>query len=119
MACTTLTVIEKEVASVSITEVGFAEVEYLNSMFSEPCEEDNIIGSREAVGVRFVLSGAPLLGASFRLTASYLRPGDTVKTVWYSDFKMMNGTYLRYMYEGNYEYKAGKYSDLTVTVEMA
>jgi len=117
MACTTLTVKEAPFETHIIDiKYGFAEIEYVNRMFDEPCEEDDIIGSREAIGLIFTVTGAPLTGASFRFTVNYLRPGDTVKISWSADFTMTDGTYTRYIYSDTLKYIRGQYTGLTLGI---
>lgn len=120
MVCTTLNVIEPTIPpSVTIEKFGFAEIEYVNRFFETPCEENDIIGYREAVGLKFTVAGsvdggASSLRARIQFTVNYYRPGETVKTSWVAVFELFNGTYERFIYHTDLKYIKGEYSGLTV-----
>lgn len=126
MVCTTLKVIDPVVhPSVTIEKWGFAEIEgtlltgFANRFFETPCEENNIIGRREAVGIKFTVSGsvdggASSLRARIQFTVSYHRPGETVKTSWVAVFELFNGVYERFVYHTDLKYIKGEYSGLTI-----
>lgn len=116
MACTILNVLEPIVhPTVKINRYGFAEVEFANRMFEAPCEESDIIGNREAIGVDFTLTNAPAFaGAKIQFTVNYLRPGDVTKTSWTVVYELSNGTYTKYAYHTDLKYIKGGYSGLTI-----
>jgi hypothetical protein len=102
---------------------GFAEIEFANRMFQDPCEENDIIGYREAIGLKFTVvgsvdGGASSLRAKIRFTVNYLRPGETVKTSWTAIFELFNGTYERYIYHTDLKYKKGQYTGLTLGIDF-
>lgn len=116
MGCTILNVIAPVIHPVvKINDFGFAEVEFANRMFKTPCEENDIIGNREAIGINFTLSNASAFaGAKIQFTINYLRPGETVKTSWVVVYELTNGTYIRYAYHTDLKYTKGGYSGLTI-----
>lgn len=116
MVCTTLNVIEPVLhPSVSIEKWGFAEVEFTNRFFETPCEENDIIGYREAVGLKFTVKDADTHPyADIRFTVSYYRPGETTKTSWSANFTLSSGTYEKFMYHTDLKYIKGEYSGLTI-----
>lgn len=116
MACTTLNVIEPiKDPTVKINKFGFAEVEFANRMFEAPCEENEIIGNREAIGINFTLSDADsFAGAKVQFTINYLRPGEVSKTSWVAVFELVSGTYEKYAYHTDLKYIKGQYTGLTI-----
>lgn len=123
MACTTINVIDPIVhPSVTIEKWGFAEIEgtlstgFGNRFFETPCEENNIIGSREAIGIKFTVKDADAHPyADIRFTVNYYRPGETVKTSWSANFTLASGTHERFIYHTDLKYVKGEYSGLTIS----
>lgn len=126
MVCTTLNVVDPIVPpSVAIEKWGFADIDgslldgFANRFFETPCEENDIIGHREAVGLKFTVAGsvdggASSLRARIQFTVSYYRPNETVKTSWDAVFELFNGTYEQFIYHTDLKYVKGEYSGLTV-----
>jgi hypothetical protein len=120
MVCTTLNVTEAaEPPNVVDVSYGFAEVEFTNRMFQDPCEENNIIGYREAVGLKFTVTGADVHPyADIRFTVNYLRPGEIVKTSWSAIFTLASGTHEKFIYHTDLKYKKGQYTGLTLGIDF-
>lgn len=117
MACTTLNVIEPIVhPTVKINKFGFAEVEFANRMFEAPCEQTDIIGNREAIGLNFtVLNADGLLNkAKIQFTVDYFRPGEVSKSSWMAVFSLNSGVYEKFIYHDELKYIKGQYTGLTV-----
>lgn len=118
MVCTTLKVIDPVVfPNVKDVIYGFAEVEFVNRMFQDPCEENEIIGNREAVGLGFTVENAPS-PAKIRFTVNYLRPNETTKRSWSAIFELSNGTYQKYIYHTDLKYIKGQYTGLTLGIDF-
>ncbi len=126
MACTTLNVIDPVIhPSVTIEKWGFAEIDgtlltgFANRFFETPCEENDIVGKREAVGLKFTVTGSPDEGmwpsrARIQFTISYYRPGETTKTSWVVVFELSDGVYERFAYHSDLKYIKGEYSGLAI-----
>ena len=114
MVCTTLNVIDPIIhPTVKIAKYGFAEIEFENRMFETPCEESDIIGDREAIGLGFTVENAPK-AVGIQFTVNYLRPGDVSKTSWVATFELTSGTYEKYIYHTELKYIKGQYTGLTI-----
>ena len=88
-------------------------------MFQDPCEENEIIGSREAVGLVFTVENANKeYGSKIRFTVNYLRPGETVKRSWSAIFTLTDGTYERFIYNTELKYMKGQYTGLTLGIDF-
>lgn len=119
MVCTTLNVIDPApIPNVVDVSYGFAEIEFENRMFQDPCEENGIIGMREAIGLVFTVTGAPRYPAKIRFTVNYLRPGETVKRSWTAIFELADGTYEKFMYHTELRYMRGQYTGLTLGIDF-
>lgn len=125
MGCTILNVVDLTVyPSVVDVSYGFADVDgslltgFENRMFQDPCEENDIIGNREAIGLVFTVTGAPKYPADIRFTVNYLRPGETVKRSWTANFSLADGTYEKFIYHTELKYMKGRYSGLTLGIDF-
>lgn len=122
MSCKTLEVIGMpEIPTVEVLDYGFAEVEGINSKFESPCQIDAENDQREAIFVRYKVSGISIFETKkIKFVSKYRNPLGIITTwTWEKTYTgLQNLTWTHYHWAITKKYAAGTYEFLSMTATM-